>query len=92
MIGKTVDTVSNIERAVFLPRLETAQVIADVLEVPLYELFIHDLSELDSSKVKVLDEIIGLLRIQPINLMRMTLEQVKSFITSKDSFLKRLKK
>jgi transcriptional regulator with XRE-family HTH domain len=91
-INKTVDTISNIERAIFLPRIETAQAIADALEVPLYELFIHDLSDIDKSKVKVLDEIIDLLKIQPLNMLTMTLDQVKTFITAKKSFLRRLKK
>jgi len=87
-----VETVSHIERAIFLPRLETAQDIADALDVPLYELFIYDVAETDKAKIKLVHEIITLLKGQPLDLLRMTLDQVKSFIALKNSFINRLQK
>ncbi len=92
MIDKSTETVSHIERAIFLPRLETAQEIADALDVPLYELFIYDVPETDKAKIKLMNEIIDLLKNQPIDLLKMTLEQVKNFVALKDSFINRLKK
>lgn len=91
-IGKTKDTVSNIERGVFLPRIDTAEEIANALDVPLYELFVHDVSVNDKTKIKVINEIVGLLKNQPLDLLKTTLEQVKSFIALKDSFINRLNK
>ncbi|MFH0987250.1 MAG: helix-turn-helix transcriptional regulator [Candidatus Micrarchaeota archaeon] len=92
LIDKSVDTVSNIERAIFLPRIETAAEIADALDVDLYELFINDVSAPDKAKMKLLNEILDLLKNQPIDLLKMTLEQVKSFVALKESFINRLKK
>ncbi len=92
MIGKSTDTVSNIERGIFLPRIETAQEIADALDVPLWGLFVHDISETDKTKVKLLNEIVDLLKGQPVDLLKTTLEQVKSFVVLKESFINRLKK
>lgn len=92
MIDKSTETVSHIERAIFLPRLETAQEIADALDVPLYELFIYDVPETDKAKIKLTHEILDLLKDQPTDLLKMTLEQVKNFVALKDSFINRLKK
>lgn len=91
-IGKSTETVSNIERGVFLPRIDTAEEIANALEVPMYELFVHDISINDKTKITVINEIIGLLKNQPLDLLKTTLEQVKSFIALKDSFIDRLNK
>jgi transcriptional regulator with XRE-family HTH domain len=91
-IGKSVETISHIERSIFLPRLETAQEIADVLGVPLFELFAYDVSETDKAKAKATQEIIRLLHGQPLNLIKTTLDQVKSFISLKDSYLNKSKK
>ncbi len=88
---KSIDTVSNIERGIFLPRIETAQEIADALEVQLYELFIHDTSAADKEKMKLLNEILDVLKQQPINLLKTSLDQVKSFVALKNSFSKRQK-
>ena len=92
LIDKSTDSISNVERGIFLPRIETAQEIADALGVDLYELFIHDASAPDKTKMKLLNEILDLLKDQPMDLLKMTLEQVKSFIALKNSFINRLKK
>ncbi len=91
-IDKSVESISHIERSIFLPRLETAQEIADALDVPLYELFTYDVAETDKTRIKLTNEILRLLKSQPTDLLRTTLEQVKSFIALKDSFSTRLKK
>lgn len=91
-IGKTLDTISHIERGIYLPKLETAEDIADALDVELYELFVQDISETDKTKVKLFNQIVDLLNDQPVDLLKMTLEQVKSFVALKDSFRSRLKK
>ncbi len=88
-INKSVETISHIERGIFLPRLETAQEIADALNVPLYELFIYDVSESTKAKVKVIHEILDLLHEQPIDLLNMTREQVKSYIALKNALSNR---
>ena len=92
LIDKSTDSISNVERGIFLPRIETAQEIADALGVDLYELFIHDVSVPDKAKMKLLNETLDLLKDQPMDLLKMTLEQVKSFVALKNSFINRLKK
>lgn len=92
MINKSTETISHIERGKFLPRLETAQEIADVLDVPLYELFTYDIAETEKTRIKLTNEILTLLKDQPTDLLRTTLEQVNSFIALKNSFTNRLKK
>ena len=91
-IDKSVETISHIERSIFLPRLETAQEIADALGVPLYELFTYDATETDKIRIKLTNEILKLLKDQPTDLLRTTLEQVRSFVALKNSFSSRLKK
>jgi len=91
-IDKSTETISHIERGIFMPRLETAQEIADVLDVPLYELFTYDVAETDKTRIRLTNEILRLLKDQPTDLLRTTLEQVKSFVALKNTFSGRHKK
>lgn len=61
-IGRSTDTVSNIERGIGFPRLDTAFSIAEALDVPLIALFdVGPARPLDRRKRKHLDELIELL-------------------------------
>lgn len=92
-IDKSVDTISNIERAQFLPRLETALSIADALDVKLHELFrIQDMPQHDRQKLEILDEIFDLLKDQPEEMLCFTLEQTKQLVSLKESFVDKLKR
>lgn len=84
-IDKSVETISHIERGIFLPRLDTAQNIADVLQVPLYELFLYDIAETEKTKVQIIHQILDLLEDQPIDLLRTAQDQIKSFIALKNA-------
>jgi len=90
MIGKSVETVSNIERSIFMPRVDTAEDISKALGVELYELFIFDVSVNDKEKIKLINDIISMLKNQPLDLIKATKDQVKNFINLKDSFINRL--
>lgn len=92
-IDKSVDTISNIERAVSAPRLETAIEIARALDVEPYELFrIRDLPLSDKQRTKLLDEIFDLLQDQPEEILRFTLSQTQQLVTLRDKFSAQLKK
>jgi DNA-binding XRE family transcriptional regulator len=88
LIDKSTETISHIEREIFLPRLETAQEIANVLDVHLYELFIHEFAEVEKVRIKLVHEIVKLLKDQPTDLLKTTLDQVKGFVALKESFAK----
>lgn len=92
-VNKSVDTISNIERGIFPPRIETALEIAQALEIPLHELFqINDVPAGDKAKADLLDEIYNMLKEQPNELLKFTLEQTKELIMLKESFINRLRK
>lgn len=92
-IDKSVDTVSNIERGKVAPRLDTALEIATALDVELFELFqVYDMSVEDKKKAKLLDGILDLLKDQPDELLKFTLEQTKQLLSLKESFIDKLKK
>ncbi|MBG79058.1 MAG: hypothetical protein CL570_08555 [Alphaproteobacteria bacterium] len=92
-IDKSVDTISNIERAVSAPRLETAIEIAHALDVEPYELFrIRDLPLSDKQRTKLLDEIFDLLQDQPEEILKFTLSQTKQLVSLRDKFIDKLKK
>ena len=63
-IERSVDTVSNIERGVSTPRLETARQLAEALGVGFQELFEFDpLEETpDREKRRALDQVLALLK------------------------------
>ena len=61
-VGRNTETISNIERGVTSTRLETANAIAAVLEIPLCDLFFESPEEEDYPKRnrRLLDTLIGL--------------------------------
>lgn len=92
-IDKSVDTISNIERGKFAPRLDTALEIARALDVELFELFkVRDLPLSDMQRTKLLDEIFDLLQDQPEEILRFTLSQTQQLVTLRDKFSAQLKK
>ena len=92
-IDKSVDTISNIERGKFAPRLDTALEIARALDVELFELFkVRDLPLSDMQRTKLLDEIFNLLQDQPEEILRFTLSQTQQLVTLRDKFSAQLKK
>jgi transcriptional regulator with XRE-family HTH domain len=93
LVNKSVDTISNIERGIFPPRIETALEIATALGIPLHELFqINDVPATDKEKAALLDEIYDMLKAQPNELLEFTLAQTKELIALKESFINRLRK
>ncbi len=62
-IGKSVDTISNIERGFSSTRIETAQAIADMVEVTLAELFEFEkhANNRDRERRKAIEQIIDML-------------------------------
>lgn len=92
-IDKSVDTISNIERGVFAPRLDTALEIANALEVELFELFqIREMPLKDKEKAKILDEIFDLLKDQSDEILQFTLAQTKELVTLQEQFIDKLRK
>lgn len=92
-IDKSVDTISNIERGKFSPRLDTALEIANALDVELYELFqVRDMPVEDKQRTKILDEILDLLKDQPEEVLKFALKQTKELVTLKEKFIEKLQK
>lgn len=92
-IEKSVDTISNIERGQFSPRLETALHIATALNVKLHELFrIDTMTKHDREKLEILDDLFDLLKDQPEEVLRFALEQAKQLVSLKESFVEKPKK
>ncbi len=81
-IDRTVDTVSNIERGVSAPRLETVYDLAAVLDVPLHILLQQtDAPPVDRDKEILLDDIIALLRDQPADIASLTRDHIRYLIS-----------
>lgn len=92
-IDKSVDTVSNIERGKFSPRLDTALELAEALDVEVFELFqVRDLPLEDKEKTKLLDEIFDLLKDQSDEILQFTLAQTKQIVSLKGKFIEKLEK
>lgn len=93
LIDKSVDTISNIERGIFAPRLETALEIANALEIELFELFqVREMPLEDKEKMKLLDDIFSLLKDQPDEILQFTLSQTKELVSLKEEFIEKLRK
>lgn len=93
LIDKSVDTVSNIERGIFAPRLDTALEIANALGIELFELFhVRDMPLKDKERAKLLDDIHDLLKNQPAEILLFTLEQTKQLVGLKEEFIEKLRK
>ena len=93
LIDKSVDTISNIERGIFAPRLDTALEIANALEIELFELFqVREMPLEDKEKMKLLDEIFSLLKDQPDEILQFTLSQTKELVSLKEEFIEKLKR
>ena len=92
-IDKSVDTISNIERGKFAPRLDTALEIARALDVELFELFrVRDLPLSEMQRTKLLDEIFDLLQDQPEEILRFALSQTQQLVSLRDKFSAQMKK
>lgn len=92
-IDKSVDTISNIERGKFSPRLDTSLELANALDVEPFELFqIRDVPLKDKEKAKILDEIFDLLKDQSDEVLQFTLAQTKQLVSLREQFIEKLKK
>jgi transcriptional regulator with XRE-family HTH domain len=92
-IDKSVDTISNIERGKFAPRLDTASEIANALDVELFELFqVRKMPLEDKEKMKLLDEIFDLLKDQSDEILQFTLSQTKELVSLREQFIDKLRK
>ena len=86
LVNVSKDTMSNIERAKTIPRLDTVLRIAENLDVEVYELFqMHDIPTNDKEKLKILNEIVKLLSDQPDDILKFSLKQTKELIKLKQS-------
>lgn len=92
-IEKSVDTVSNIERGKFFPRLDTAIEIANAFDIELFEIFqTRNLPLNNPEKLRLLNEIFLLLNDQPEDLLRFTLNQTEELVRLKEAFVDKLMK
>ncbi|MDP7142138.1 MAG: helix-turn-helix transcriptional regulator [Alphaproteobacteria bacterium] len=92
-IDKSVDAVSNIERGIFAPRIDTALDIARALDVQLFELFkIEEIATEDAQKTALLEEIVDLLKEQPNEILQFTLTQTKTLTSLTEKFIDKLRK
>ena len=92
-IDKSVDAVSNIERGIFAPRIDTALDIARALDVQLFELFkIEEIPTEDAQKTALLEEIVDLLKEQPNEILQFTLAQTKTLTSLTEKFIDKLRK
>lgn len=93
MIDMSIDTMSNIERAKTIPRLDTVMQIAEKLNVEVYQLFqMHDIPTNDKEKLKTINEIVRLLSTQPDDILKFSLKQTKELIKLKESFAEKINK
>jgi len=82
LIGKSDDTISNIERGVFPPRMETVLDLAEALEVVPYELLmIDDMEPSDRERFEAIEQITDLLREKPIELIQSATQQIQTMIS-----------
>ena len=93
LIDKSVDTVSNIERGIFSPRLDTALEIAKALNIELFELFqVREMPLEDKEKTKLLNEIFDLLKDQSDEILQFTLSQTQELVSLREQFIDKLRK
>ncbi len=92
-INKTVDTVSNVERGVSMPRLESVCDLAAVLGVPVYELFyMQDMPAKDKQRLALIEGIIAALRGQPIPVVQLAFDLVTHLVAARQELSARLRK
>lgn len=92
-INKTVDTVSNIERGISMPRLETVCDLSAVLDVQVYELFyMQDTGVKDKEQVALIEKIIDRLKGQPMAVLEIAFDLVEHLVSLRQQLNIRLKK
>lgn len=92
-INKTVDTVSNIERGISMPRLETVCDLAAVLDVQVYELFyMQDIGAKDKEQIVLIEKIINSLKGQPKAVLEIAFDLVEHLVSLRQQLNLRLKK
>jgi len=83
-IGRSVDTVSNIERGAASTRIGTAALIAETLKTNLSELFERpSLSEQNRAKREELEKLLGIARKVDTKTLHAIIEQAKILIDAK---------
>lgn len=92
-INKTVDTVSNIERGISLPRLESVYDLAGVLGVPVYEFFyLQDIDAREKEHIVLIEKIAKKLKGQPTAVLELALEMVSYLASLPQQLSTRLKR
>ena len=81
ILDKSNDTISNIERGIYPPRMETVLALAQALDVPPYQLFmISEYKTEDREKQQALDDITSQLQDKPLTFIDIVREQVQALI------------
>lgn len=93
LIGKSVDTVSNIERGKTYPRIETIVQMANAFNVEIFEMFqVKALSHNDSDKNRLLIGIVDLLQDQPKEVIEFTFEQTRSLVALQRQLFEKIRR
>jgi len=83
-IGRSVDTISNIERGAASTRIGTAALIAEKLNLPLSELFeFRTLDQKDREKREELQTLLSIADTVDIKILRAIIDQAKILIEAK---------
>jgi DNA-binding XRE family transcriptional regulator len=89
-IGKSTETISNIERGVYSPRMSTVFDLAKALHVEMHELFQIRKSAMGTKEKEiVIDRIFDLLKDRPIDFLNRVYEQVNIFTSLEEQARKR---
>jgi len=85
-IGKTTETISNIERGVHSPRMSTVFDLASVLEVEVHELFLVRKATLATKeKEAIMEKIFDLLKDRPAYFLNATLDQIHTLVSLEET-------
>ena len=80
-IGRSTDTVSNIERGVTSTRIETAFHIAEVLGVPFIEIFdIRHASVINRERQQLVEQLLELISTQDMDILAAILAQAEILV------------
>jgi DNA-binding XRE family transcriptional regulator len=84
-IGKSTETISNIERGVYSPRMSTVLDLAKALEVDVRDLFQARIAVMGTKeKEAIVDKIFDLLKDRPAYFLNATFDQINILIAFED--------
>jgi transcriptional regulator with XRE-family HTH domain len=77
-IGRSMDAVSNLERGKSLPSFETIELLCQVLEIPLKQLFDFEDVALPRRKSELIEELVTVARELPSADLELALDQIRA--------------